>query len=473
MGTELWQYTATGLAEMIRQKEASPSEILASVHGRIDQIDPSIHAFVTRVDEAAISEAKAADRRAMAGELIGPMDGIPYSIKDLCDTAGIRTTMGSRFFADNVPERDSVTAERLRGSGGVLLGKTNTPQAGYKDMCDNLVAETTVNPWSLERTSGGSSGGAGAAVAAGFGPLAQGGDGAGSIRIPAALCGVVGFKPSWGRVPLFPYREFWSHRTHWGPITRSVADAAVMIQILAGPDQRDAGSIDNRIERFQPLPRVDEPLRGVKIRWSPDMGYGPVDPEVAAIVKSAVDRLADMGCLVEEAPPGWEDPAEWHRIIWSTSMAGSFRDRAKAHPDWIEPTLQSLIDEGLTYSAVDLRMAEAARGVLYTQSVGMFSTVDFFVSPAMPITAWSAEPGRGPTQIEGRKVHPESLGRAYHLYPFNLTGQPAISIPCGHTKDGLPVGIQIAGGWHEDAQVLRIAESLENRLAIEQPFPLS
>ncbi|PRZ42824.1 amidase/aspartyl-tRNA(Asn)/glutamyl-tRNA(Gln) amidotransferase subunit A [Antricoccus suffuscus] len=470
MGSQLWSRSATELGGMIRAREVLPSEILESVLARMDEHDPTVHAFITRTDDLARVQAAAADDRAKHGDLNGPMDGIPYSIKDLVRTAGIRTTMGSKFFTDNVPDEDSAAAARLRSSGGLLLGKTNAPNAGHKDMTDNLVAETTLNPWKLDRTSGGSSGGAAAAVASGFGPFAQGGDGAGSIRIPAALCGVVGFKPSFGRVSLYPYREYWSHRTHWGSIARTVADAAMMLSVLAGPDERDAGTIDAPLDPFVRLPEADRPLAGLKVRWSPDMGYGPVETEVVEIVQHAVHLLGDLGCVVEEASPGWENPSEFHRVLWSTSMAAGFGDMADEHPDWIESTLHALIDAGRKYSAVDLRRAEAKRGALYAKSVEMFEAVDFFVSPAMPIEAWSAIPGRGQTEIAGQAFD-QTLGRAYLLYPFNLTGQPSISLPCGWTKAGLPVGIQIAGGWHKDIPVLQIAEVLERTLGLGERWP--
>lgn len=469
--TELWAKPATELAEMIRAKSVSPSEILDSVLDRVDAVEPTIHAFITITHDLARAEAAAATERAQRGELISAMDGIPYSIKDLENTAGIRTTMGSMFFTDNVPDANSVVAGRLRSSGGVLLGKTNTPHFGYKDMADNLVAETTVNPWDTTRTVGGSSGGAAAAVASGLGALAQGSDGAGSIRIPAALCGVVGFKPSFGRIPVHPSREYWSHRTHNGPLTRTVADAALMTAVMAGSDDRDPGSIATDLEEFAPLPRSDRPLAGRKIRWSPDLGYGPVSADVAHVVAGAVRTLEELGCTVEEKAPGWDDPSEFHRVIYTTQIAAGLGPLADRHPEWIENTLMELITIGRKYSAIELKTAEFKRAALYNTALSLFEQIDFLITPAMPLEAWSAEPGPGLREIDGTRL-PADMGRSYAVNPFNMTGQPAITIPCGWTAAGLPVGVQIVGRRHQDIDVLQFAHVLEQSLSVVDRWPV-
>ncbi len=469
MSDELWATPATDLARMIEAKEVSPTEILDAVLDRMDAVEPRIHAFVTVTDDLARQEAGAATERAHRGERISAMDGIPYSIKDLENTAGIRTTRGTRFFEDDVPDTDSVVAGRLRSSGGVLLGKTNTPAFGWKDMADNLVAEPTVNPWDTSRTTGASSGGAAAAVAAGMGPLAQGSDGAGSIRIPAALCGVVGFKPSFGRIPVHPIRDYWSHRTHMGPLTRTVADAALMTSVMAGSDDRDPLSLTSDMEEFVPLPEFDRPLAGRRIRWSADLGYGAVSAEVVRIVAEAVSVLEELGGSVEEKPPGWEDPSRFHRVIYSSGLAvgvGPFADR---QPEWLEEDLRRLIEYGRSHSAVDLRAAEIQRGRLYDASRALFEEIDLLVTPAMPLEAWSAEPGSGPQEIDGVRLG--ARGRSYALNPFNMTGQPAISIPCGWTAAGLPVGVQVVGRRNRDVDVLQVAQVLEQRLGLGDRWP--
>jgi Asp-tRNA(Asn)/Glu-tRNA(Gln) amidotransferase A subunit family amidase len=461
--TDLATLPATELARLIRAGAASPVEITEAVLDRIERHDGDLHSFITVTPEIARAGAAAAEKRAQAGELIGPLDGIPLSIKDLEPTAGIRTTFGSRFFADHVPTEDGLIARRLRGSGAVLLGKTNTPHHGYKDMCDNLIGPAAVNPWDTTRTPGGSSGGAAAAIAAGFGPLAHGSDGAGSIRIPAALCGVVGFKPSFGRVPSAPSAEYWAHRVHHGPLTRTVADAALMLSVLSGGDPLDPMSIDQ-----PPVAAELGELPRLRAAWSADLGYGVVDPEVAAIAEAAATRFLELGVSVEPKDPPWSNPGAFHRVIYTTGLAAALSARAAERPDWIEPTLAELLAVPAGVSAVALRQAEIERGRLYEAANAFFGDYDLLLTPTMPLTAWSAEPGPGPMEIAGVPINVE-LRRAFLVYPFNLTGHPAITVPCGLTKDGLPVGLQIVGRWHADETVLAAAAAFE---AATGPFPM-
>jgi Asp-tRNA(Asn)/Glu-tRNA(Gln) amidotransferase A subunit family amidase len=235
---------ATDLVEAIRTRRLSPVEVLEDVLQRAERLQPSLHPFMTIDADRARDAARDAEAAVMRGDSLGPLHGLPVSVKDLEPTAGLRTTYGSKFFEDFVPDFDGAVAGRLRSAGAILFAKSNTPHFGYKDLCDNLLGPPTRNPWNLERTPGGSSGGAAAAVAAGIGPLAHGSDGAGSIRIPAALCGVFGFKPSLGLVPYWPNPDFWAARSHNGPITRTVRDAGLMLNALAGPDPRDPVSLD-------------------------------------------------------------------------------------------------------------------------------------------------------------------------------------------------------------------------------------
>jgi Asp-tRNA(Asn)/Glu-tRNA(Gln) amidotransferase A subunit family amidase len=330
---------ATELGRLIRARQLSPVELTEAVLSRIERLNPRLQAFLTVTADHARDLAGAAESRAMQGCLLGSLDGIPYSLKDLEATAGIRTTLGSRFFEDHVPTQDSVLAGRLRASGAVLLGKTNTPHIGYKDMTDNLLGPPCRNPWDLARTAGGSSGGAGAAVAAGLGPLAHGSDGAGSIRIPAALCGIFGLKPSFGRIPSWPSADLWAARSHPGPMARTVRDAALLLQVMAGPDLRDPLSIDAPPPDF--LTACDGDLSGLRIGWSPDLGFAAVDPEVATLTHQAASRFRDLGCEVEEAKIDWGNPSEFHRVIYSVQHAARLGDRALARPDWIEPTLMA------------------------------------------------------------------------------------------------------------------------------------
>jgi Asp-tRNA(Asn)/Glu-tRNA(Gln) amidotransferase A subunit family amidase len=453
---------ATELNRLIRTRAVSPLEVTRALLERIDGLNPRLNAFLTVTADLALAQAKAAEERARRGARLGPLDGVPYSLKDLEPTAGVRTTFGSKWFEHHIPAEDGVVAGRLKATGGVLLGKTNTPNFGHKDCCDNLIGPPCRNPWKLDRTSGASSGGAGAAVAAGLGPIAHGSDGAGSIRIPSALCGIFGFKPSFGRVPYAPTSDYWAARSHNGVMTRTVRDGALLLEAMAGPDPRDPLSIDAPPERY--LAACDGDLRGLRVVWSADLGYAPVEPEVRALCEAAARRFADFGCTLETRNPGWPDPFDFHKIIYEVSVASRQIDRFLERPEWIEPSLRLMIENAQRVTAMEHGKAFLGRSVFYDQARGFFETCDILLTPQMPVGAWSADPGpgpeQGPAQIAGRPT-PTMFHRLPFTYPFNLTGQPAATVPCGFTAEGLPVGLQIVGRWHADSTVLRAAACFE------------
>jgi Asp-tRNA(Asn)/Glu-tRNA(Gln) amidotransferase A subunit family amidase len=461
MNRDEWCFTAaTELRRLLRARDISPVELTKHALDRIEQVNPILNAFLTVSADLALQQARASEARAIRGELLGPLDGIPYSIKDLEPTGGVRTTYGSKWFEHNIPVEDGVVAARLRSAGGILLGKTNTPHYGYKDMCDNLLGPPCRNPWRLDRTSGASSGGAGAAVAAGMGPLAQGSDGGGSIRIPASLCGIFGLKPSFGRVPYSPNADYWAARSHMGPMARTVRDAALMLNVLAGPDPRDPLSIDAPPGDY--VGACDGDLKGLKVAWSADLGFGVVDPEVRAITERAAHRFTDLGCVLDAPAITWPNPRDFHKIIYEVSMASRLIDRANERPDWIEPTLMRMILTGSSLSAVEHGKALLARSTFYEAVRKFFETYDLLLTPTMPVAAWSVEPGpeEGPKEIDGRPT-PTMFDHLPFTYPFNLSGQPAATVPCGFTAEGLPVGLQIVGRWHADAVVLRASAGFE------------
>src|SRR4030088_2051451 len=299
---------ATTLVEAIRTRRVSPVEVLDDVLDRAERLQSTVHAFVTLDAERARDAARAAEAAGMRGDPLGPLHGVPVSVKDLEPTAGLRTTYGSKFFEDFVPDYDGGAAARVRASGAIIFGKTNTPHFGHKDSCDNLIGPPTRNPWNLERTSGASSGGAAAAVASGIGALAHGTDGAGSVRIPAALCGIFGLKPSLGLVPYWPNPAFWAARSPTGPLARSVRDAALMLNAMVGPDPRDPISLDLPVRDW--LTVCDHAdVKGLRVAWSADFGYAPVDPEVRRVTAAAALRFTELGCEVEEVTnPGWDNP---------------------------------------------------------------------------------------------------------------------------------------------------------------------
>jgi Asp-tRNA(Asn)/Glu-tRNA(Gln) amidotransferase A subunit family amidase len=457
---------------MYRTKEVSPVEVAEAVLARIERLNPSLHAFLTVTGELALEQARASEGRMMRGEPIGPLDGVPYSLKDLEATAGIRTTFGSKWFEHNVPSADGTVATRLKATGGVLLGKTNTPNFGYKDMCDNMIGPPCSNPWKLERTSGASSGGAGSAVAAGLGPIAHGSDGAGSIRIPASLCGIFGLKPNFGRVPYAPTADLFATRSHNGPMTRTVRDAALLLQAMAGYDARDPLSLGDPTPDYLaalepstdsgPSTSSGRALGGLRVVWSADFGYAAVDPEVRQIAGAAARRFAEFGCAFEERDPGWSNPRDFHKTIYQVSIASRQIERVEEHPDWIEATLMQIVENARRVSAIEHGKALVARTAFFEQVREFFETCDLLLTPQMPVGAWSKEPGpnEGPREIGG-KATPTMFDRLPFTYPFNLTGQPAETVPCGFTSEGMPVGLQIVGRWRDEATVLRAAACFE------------
>jgi aspartyl-tRNA(Asn)/glutamyl-tRNA(Gln) amidotransferase subunit A len=455
--TDLCFTPATVLREEIRAKRLSPVELLEAVLARHAEVEPKIHAFVTMDEDNARASAREAEAAVMRGDDLGALHGIPVSIKDLFATKGLRTTNGTRFFENNVPDFDASSVERIRKSGAVIFGKTNTPAFGHKDTCDNLVMEATRNPWKLDRTSGASSGGAGASVAAGVGPLALGSDGAGSIRIPAALCGIYGIKPSFGRVPFWPAADYWTTRSHIGPMTRTVRDAAMMLAVMAGPDHRDPLSIDATPDDYEAA--CDGDLSGLRVAWSADFGYAPVDPEVRKLTEAAARRFEEFGCEVVEATPEWDNPVDWHATLYRAGISAKYGPLITERPEWVDPSLAIIIELGKEITTTQLLGALTARGRFYDQARAFMDQYDLLLTPAMPSGAWKYD--LQPGEIDGQLVQQISGGRWPFMFPFNVTGWPASSVPCGFTSEGLPVGLQIVAPWHQDSLCLRASAAFE------------
>ena len=456
---ELFRTPATELTAAMRDKRLSPVELTEAVLARIEAVNPAINAFLDFDAELALDSARAAEAAVMRGEDLGPLHGLPVPIKDLEPSKGLRFTSGSILQKDQVADFDGAVTGRVKAAGGIIIGKTNTPHLGHKDMCDNLLGEPGRNPWNTERTPGGSSGGGAAAVAAGLCPVAHGSDGAGSIRIPAALCGVFGFKPSFGRLPYWPNLDIWAARSHNGPISRTVADAALFTQAAAGPDSRDPTAIANRPDNY--LAAVGDPLpalRGLRVAWSVDFGYAAVDPDVRRLTGEAAQRFTDFGCNVEAVDPGWDNPRPGAEVCWFVSMAARVGQAYDEHPEAFEPSLAEMIQQGRRYSGEEHGRAEISRTVFYHQAREFFEAYDLLLTPQMPLTAWGVDDW--PTEIDGTST-PSIFDRLPFTFPFNLTGQPAASAPCGFASDGLPVALQIVGRYHADDLVLQAAKALE------------
>ena len=470
MNDELCLTPATELAAAIRARDVSPVELVEAVLARIEALNGQINAFLTVDADGALEAARAAEAAVMAGEDLGLLHGIPVSIKDLEPVAGLRCTYGSKFFEASIADFDGIITERTKAAGGIIIGKTNTPHSGHKDMCDNLIGPPCRNPWKLDRTSGASSGGAGAAVAAGLGPLAHGSDGAGSIRIPAALCGVVGLKPSFGRIPHWPNRHIWRAIAHDGPMTRTVADAALYLQALAGPDPRDPSSIDDAPADYPAaVAKPVEAMKGLRIAWSEDFGYAAVDPEVRELTRRAAERFADFGCHVEAVDPGWDCPKQPFAADYHAQIAGRMGPDYDRQPDCFEPSLTFMIEAGRQVSAEEIVRAGLFRTEFYQQVRQFFERYDLLLSPQMPVGAWSVE--QGPVEIDGRPT-PSMFDRLPFTVPFNWSGYPAASVPCGFTGEGLPVALQVAGRWHADRQVLQAAAAFEQAAPWADRWPV-
>lgn len=452
----LAEATAAELQELYATRAVSPREAVEATLARARSLDPSLHAFVTIAEEAALEQADAAERalrdpnRSRQPALLG----VPVSIKDLIATKGLRTTRGSLVHRDWIPDFDAVVVERLRRAGAIVFGKTNTCEDGWKGDAGNRLIGPTRNPWRLELSAGGSSGGAGAAIAAGIGPLATGTDGAGSIRIPSAFCGIVGYKPSLGLVPYVPMSP--ENLSHLGPMARTVTDAALMLDAVAGPDPRDMLSLEAADGQY--ANKITEPPRPLRIAWTPTLGFARTEEEVERIVTEALTGFEASGHHIEPIDPVLEDPYPIIDVLLAGADAGAYRDSLAGLRDLLDPGHVEVIERGLRYSAADLAKAQAERAVFYEAMRKMMEPFDLLATPTVPISPFTAGLDHPPAVAGELRA---GLEWTPFTYPFNLTGQPALSLPAGMTASGLPVGLQIVGHWHADGLVLQAGRAFE------------
>jgi aspartyl-tRNA(Asn)/glutamyl-tRNA(Gln) amidotransferase subunit A len=445
------------LAQRIRRKTVSPVEVVDAVLARIERVNPTLNAYCIVTAEEARDAAQAAEVSVMSGEELGPLHGVPVSIKDLIFTRRLVTTGGSRLFADHMPEEDAVAVERLKGAGAIIVGKTNTPEFGHKGVTDNPLFGISRNPWNSALTPGGSSGGAAAAVAAGMGALALGTDSGGSIRIPASFCGIYGLKPSFGRVPQAPGFPGWLSFSVTGPMTRTVRDAALMLDAIAGPDDRDRSSLPaDSGAAF--LEACDGGLEGLSIGWSADLGYARVDPAVTELCGAAAALFEELGCHVEVVTPSWENPEEIFRTMGAAEMYAAWRERFEDSAEQLDRSFVALLNYGRTITIDQYMAAARRRNDLWTDVQGFLARFDLLITPTVAVPPFPvARPAV--TEIDGHPVSP--LGWIPFCFPFNLTGQPAASVPVGVTPDGLPVGLQIVGRRFADRTVLAASAAFE------------
>jgi amidase len=440
----MWGRTATELAAAIRAREVSPREVVASHLERIEAVNDKVTAIVTLLDpELALQQADAAPP--------GPLHGLPIAVKDLEETAGMRTTYGSPLFAENVPSTDSLLVERLRKAGAVIVGKTNTPEFAAGSQTFNPVFGATRNPYDLAKTPGGSSGGAAAAVAAGMIPFADGSDLGASVRNPAAFCNLVGLRPTAGRIPDAGPGDLWNPLGVFGTIGRTAQDVALLFHALAGPDPRDPLSIQ---EPF-PLPQLDGDPRGLRIAWSRDLGGLPVEPEVTEVLEQRRATLEDLGCVVEDAEPDFTGADECFEVLRGVTFAGAFADII----DRVKPTIAENTRFGLELSAARIAKAFARRGELFTRMREFLTRYDALAAPVTQLPPFSVEE-EYPRQVAGRPMG-SYLERFRSCSRISATAHPAIAVPAGFTHDGLPIGLQLVGRHRGELALLQLAHALE------------
>jgi amidase len=449
---------ATTLAALYRRRTVSPLEVTKAVLARIEQVNPDLNAYCTVAVAEALTAARAATRALTRRGALPALHGVPVSIKDLTPTRGIRTTWGSKIYEHHVPEEDALVVERLRAAGAIVIGKTNTPEFGAGANTFNAVFGATRNPWDRRLTCGGSTGGGAVALATGMGQLAQGSDLGGSLRLPASFCGVVGLRPSPGLVPVHPTALAWDTYGVQGPMARTIGDLALMLAAIAGPDPRSpiSYSVDGR----QFTSSIVRPsIKGLRVAWSADLGVTPVDAEVQRVTTDAVAILRRLGARVEARHPDFEGLADIVMISRGARMAALHGEKLGTWRDLMQENLVRNIEYGLTLGAADIGRAERLRTRLWHRVRDFFTRFDLIVTPTAPVPPFPVEVPY-PKEINGIPMS-NYIQWVLLTYAFTVIGVPAISVPCGFTRDGLPVGLQIAGRWREDATVLRAAAAFE------------
>ncbi len=449
-----WKSVAT-LEKGFGKKKFSPVDVAKACLAQIYKHDGALNAMCLLDEKATLDMAEASAKRWKKGEPLSPLDGVPVVIKDLLLVKGWPTLRGSKTISRDGPwDADAPSVARLRESGAVFLGLTTTPEFGWKGVTDSPLTGVTRNPWNPALTPGGSSGGSAAAIAAGYAPLSLGTDGGGSIRIPAAFTNTFGLKPSFGRVPAWPLSPYGTV-AHVGPMTRSVNDAAMMMNAISQPDNRDWFSLpyDDVDYAYKPKRK----LKGLRVAYSATLGYAEVDPEIAALVKQAVSVLQKLGAEVTEIDPGFEDPAPIFKTLWwsgARSALGALSDEKKA---LLDPMLADVVEQAASITVEELMNANKARGALGTHMRLFMQDYDVLVTPSLPIPAFEA----GRLQPDNADTQGKWVNWTPFTYPFNLTQQPAASVPCGFTQGGLPAGLHVVGRMFDDRTVLKVCAAYE------------
>jgi aspartyl-tRNA(Asn)/glutamyl-tRNA(Gln) amidotransferase subunit A len=461
--TDLLFTPATKAAALIRARKLSPVEYVDTVLKAIERANPKLNCFREVTAERARADARRAEEAVTRGEKLGPLHGVPVSIKDLLDVEGVPTRHGSAIFADNPPAAsDDITVARLKAAGAIIVGKANSPEFGVKGLTDGPSFGATRNPWNLDRTPGGSSGGGASAVAAGLGPLSLATDGAGSTRGPASCSGLVGLKATLGIVPYDTSRDAFGNNIFAGPLARTVTDAAIMHGVLAGPSSKDPWSLGATAQPMSPK-LAGEDLSGVRIGYIELMA----NPRLAADVRSntlqALDAWRDMGAEVEQVT----DKIDWieyeGRVLYQAGFAVTCAQYLPKWQNQMDPVTLAFMDRGAKFTLADFRNAQFARTVLFRKIQSLFERYDFLVSPTNARTALDVthDAANDEVVVDGVKCGITRQGWTSYQYPFNLTGHPAMAVPSGFGTDGLPTSVQIIGKWASETDVLRLGALLE------------
>ena len=467
---EIWELSATELRAAYASRDLSPVEALQAIWQRIDAVEPTVHAFITQTRDLALKQAQAAERAWIDADEteLSPLLGIPLSFKDLVDVAGVPTTMGSLATSHQPAEVDELFVARLRAAGAVFLGKTNTSEFGLAAQTMNRVAPTTLNPWNPDRTAGGSSGGAAAACAAGFGPLHHGTDGGGSVRVPAAYCGVVGLKPTGRRIPRRVRGAGMSQISTDGPLTRSVADAAMLLSAMAGPHEADPTSLRTSIDLSEAA--IPASLAGVRIGWTTELGWPtPCRPDIAQRVRAAADVLLTSGAHVVAASPDIGDPNEIFPTLSAVGAAANYGRLCVGREDELSDYTRGSLRRGQSLSGVQVAEAYARLDRMRRQMDAWFDDYDVLLMPTSAITAH--EHGARIDEIAGRSISPWTISILYTPLA-NLIQAPALALPAGLDEAGLPMSVQLMAREGQDATTIRCAAILEEAgFAATRPVP--
>lgn len=464
MSQDILQMTATGLLRQYRQASLSPLEVTRALLQQLQRLNGELNAFCLVDEETTLRYAQESEQRYQSKQTRGLVDGVPVAIKDLFLTPMWPTLRGSKI-ADGASTlgKSAPAVTALDRHGYIPLGKTTTPEFGWKGVTDSPLQGATCNPWDLERTAGGSSGGSAAALAAGIAPVALGTDAGGSIRIPASFCGVVGFKPSFGEVPHWPASPFGS-LAHAGPMARSVEDCALLMNVLSEPDHRDVSAIPRR--NIDYLAALADGVKGMKIAFSANLGHVDVSPEVEHSLAEVARVLGELGASVVEVDPSFSDPLGAFGHLFYSGAANALRDLGQKKRDLMDPQLVAVAEKAARLSMLEYLAANNERTVLGERMAQFHQKYDLLLTPTLPFTAFGIN-------REVPKDWPSTRWPTWtpFTYPFNMTGQPALSVPCGFCSEGLPIGMQLVGARFNDSTVLRAGHAYQQLVPLTEWRP--